>query len=279
MEFSESTKDFVAGGIAGGLGVLVGQPLDTIRVRIQQANVCNYGSSVIGCYIQTVRKEGFFGLYRGITYPLATIAFQNAIVFQSRGFGARFLYDDNYSNVAVESLAGMFAGVMQVGVMCPIEVLKIRLQVQKELPGSRDYLGAVPMFFHILKNQGVKGFYNGFTITAIRDVPSFGVYFAVYEALKSRINATNLFNLLMAGGIAGVISWAVIYPFDVVKSRMQSGMYSQQLTWQQCMVDCYKKEGMKALVRGIGACSVRAFCVNAVIFVAYEYVIKLMAQK
>eukprot|EP01023_Acetabularia_acetabulum_P058889 TRINITY_DN7018_c0_g1_i2.p1 TRINITY_DN7018_c0_g1~~TRINITY_DN7018_c0_g1_i2.p1 ORF type:complete len:185 (+),score=18.08 TRINITY_DN7018_c0_g1_i2:151-705(+) len=170
----------------------------------------------------------------------------------------------------------MFAGLVQCTATCPIDVLKIRLQVQKELPGQQGYIGPLSLLHKIIRYKGVQGLYRGIQITAIRDVPSFGIYFAVYEACKfgdgseKLPNQYNFVNLFLAGGVAGVISWAVVYPFDVVKSRIQSSNDLYYTSWQQCMKDSYKKEGLAVFFRGLDACLARAFVVNAVIFLVYE---------
>lgn len=66
----------LAGGIAGAAGVLAGQPLDTVRIRLQQPG-CPWASA--GAALRaTVAREGPAALFRGVTYPLATISFQVA---------------------------------------------------------------------------------------------------------------------------------------------------------------------------------------------------------
>lgn len=44
--------------------VLVGQPLDTIKVRLQLDHGKFKGAW--DCAVQTIQKEGFFALYKGI---------------------------------------------------------------------------------------------------------------------------------------------------------------------------------------------------------------------
>lgn len=55
--------------------VLVGQPLDTIKVRLQLDHGKFKGAW--DCAVQTIQKEGFFALYKGIyiyIYTLRNIA-------------------------------------------------------------------------------------------------------------------------------------------------------------------------------------------------------------
>jgi hypothetical protein len=70
---------------------------------------------------------------------------------------------------------------------------------------------------------------------------------------------------LLAGGAAGVASWASIYPLDVVKSRVQAapGRYAG---WVDCARQSVRSEGWSVLTRGLSACLLRAALVNAAIF-------------
>lgn len=69
--------------------------------------------------------------------------------------------------------------------------------------------------------------------TVIRDVPGWGVYFWSYEALKIRHEewkrrnkkeATETYSdtlcKMVYGGLAGIASWTVSYPFDILKTHM-----------------------------------------------------------
>lgn len=65
----------IAGAGAGMAGVLAGQPLDTVRVRLQQRN-CFFGGSFWRVAQSLTRREGFGALFKGAAYPLTTTALQ-----------------------------------------------------------------------------------------------------------------------------------------------------------------------------------------------------------
>lgn len=70
---------------------------------------------------------------------------------------------------------------------------------------------------HIFKVRGTPGLFLGFTCTLWREVPSFAVYFWLYEYTKRKMIDGGISptpSMLTAGGVAGVASWVVSYPFD-----------------------------------------------------------------
>lgn len=56
-----------------------------------------------------------------------------------------------------------------------------------------------------------------------------GVYFVVYEGLqdlaRQRMGHITPSSTIFAGGMAGIVFWSLAVPFDVLKSRLQSGKY------------------------------------------------------
>jgi solute carrier family 25 carnitine/acylcarnitine transporter 20/29 len=87
---------------------------------------------------------------------------------------------------------------------------------------------------------------------------------AAREALGGRCAGADGATLL-AGGAAGVASWASIYPLDVIKSRLQAapGRYAG---FADCLRRSVRDEGWRVLTRGLSACLLRAALVNASIF-------------
>lgn len=63
-----------AGAISGMVGICAGQPLDTLRVRLQQRGAQQL--STAGILRASGAKAGARDLFRGMSYPLYTIALQ-----------------------------------------------------------------------------------------------------------------------------------------------------------------------------------------------------------
>jgi solute carrier family 25 carnitine/acylcarnitine transporter 20/29 len=62
----------------------------------------------------------------------------------------------------------------------------------------------------------------------LTDIPACGVYFTTYELLvryQKKNNSDGLMNTIFAGGMAGILNWLIAMPADVLKSRLQTGLF------------------------------------------------------
>jgi len=230
--------------------------------------------------------EGFKALFRGMSYPLCTAAVQNAATFNTFGLAGRHLLvkQGGTEPLSLQHVfwAGCFSGIVQTGIVTPVDLLKIRLQLQTSVPGSSAYLGPLGMLRAVIRAEGVGGLFRGLTITAIRDIPSYGIYFACFEGTREHLQPgsrraggkSNPWAVWAAGGVAGAISWLFVYPFDVMKSRIQatSAKGSAYRGWLHCAGVGLRDEGFRVFFKGLSATLTRAFLVNGAIFTAYEIV-------
>jgi len=237
-------QDLIAGGVAGSASVIVGHPFDTYKVRLQ--------TSKPGCTESTRAFGGFSSLFRGMAAPLSCAAVVNAIVFSSFGESSR-LWDERVERRAAVLAAenteggdasaaalphdsftksfccGSFAGFAQSVVICPMEHIKCRLQVQHGM-GSADalYRGPFDAVHKIVSSHGFSGLYRGMCVTWWREVPAFGLYFSTYDYIKDMGN--QLFAdgkgdvkdwhawgaSAFAGGTSGCFTWLIICEFYFV---------------------------------------------------------------
>ncbi|XP_058074394.1 mitochondrial arginine transporter BAC2-like [Magnolia sinica] len=282
-------REFVAGGFGGMAGVISGHPLDTLRIRLQQPS---NNTSAFRLLHSIVTTEGPSSLYRGMGTPLATVAFQNAVAFQVYAVLSRAFDSSNGSNppsYRSVALGGVGTGALQSLILSPVELVKIRLQIQHH---RTNVEGPVNVVKNIMRKEGIRGMYRGLAITVLRDAPAHGVYFWTYESTRECLHPgcrksgqESLRTMLVAGGLAGVASWVCCYPLDVVKTRLQA----QSQSHKDCpppkycgIIDCFQKsvqeEGYTVLWRGLGTAIARAFVVNGAIFSAYEIALRCLVN-
>lgn len=109
-----------------------------------------------------------------------------------------------------------------------------------------------------------------------RDVPAYGCFFFIYNYLENLlVNKNDSFfmqNLkkLLAIGTAGFINWIPTYPFDVLKTIIQTCDGPVAPTMYEVAREGYFKYGMKFFFTGIGPCAIMAFPVHIIIILVYE---------
>jgi ornithine carrier protein len=81
----EALKDIVYGSTAGVVGKFIEYPFDTVKVRLQSQpdGVPLKYTGPLDCFKQSLRQDGFAGLYRGISAPLVGAAVETSSLFFS----------------------------------------------------------------------------------------------------------------------------------------------------------------------------------------------------
>lgn len=278
------------GGLAGAVGCIAVYPIDMVKTRMQNQRGGGpqlYANS-IDCFKQIYRYEGFRGLYRGLGPQLVGVAPEKAIKLVTNDF-LRDLFggsaEEGEIYFPLEVLAGMGAGASQVVFTNPIEIVKIRLQVQGEI--ARQEGIAPKSAATIVKELGLSGLYKGSSACFARDIPFSGIYFPTYAYLKEKFKApgaseTEGWGLLLAGSIAGGISASSTTPFDVVKTRLQVETRQGQQTYSgimDCMRQVLRQEGPKALFKGVVPRVVRSSPQFGVTLLAYEFLQRFVQPK
>ena len=285
--------DLIAGGIAGTASVFLGHPFDTIKVRMQQQSFSLAHSSS-----KSISKSTT-SLFKGLSAPLVAASFINALIFGSYASMNRCLEqysmnqnnnnNSSYSAVYRNFICGSFAGFVQCLLVCPTEHVKCRLQVASmggttKIGGPLEQCqGSLQMARTIVRLHGLDGIYRGFWVTTFREVPAFGAYFAGYDYMRDAINnrlesdrdSSIMPNYLkgpwaasaIAGGLSGCFTWAMVYPIDVIKTRIQTGPIDvgrDHKTRQIISVasKTFKEVGFRGLFRGLSVTLLRAFPVN-----------------
>ena len=82
------------------------------------------------------------------------------------------------------ALAGSGAGAIAATIVCPLDVLKTRLQVSTLRVGGDAYASTLQSLSAIVRTEGLVGLYRGLTPTIVALLPNWAVYFTVYEGLK-----------------------------------------------------------------------------------------------
>ena len=92
--------------------------------------------------------------------------------------------------------------------------------------------------------------FRGLTATFTREMPGYFFFFLAYEATRGLLAGPGQskedigpLRTVVAGGVAGVTLWTIIFPADVIKSRLQAGQNIVQNNFKMCKkVGCWVLE-------------------------------------
>lgn len=280
-------KDLFAGTMGGIAQVLVGQPFDLVKVRLQSAPEGTYNGA-IDVIKKTIANEGPFGFYKGTLTPLLGVGACVSVQFSVNEFMKRY-YDKKLNGQPLTIFdyfnCGAVAGFANGFLTSPIEHIRIRLQSQTG--ETKLYNGPLDCAKKIYQENGIRGIYKGLGPTLIRESIGLGIYFSTYEALISRELKSNskltrndipAWKLCMFGGLSGYTLWIGIYPIDVIKSKLQTdgvknGKYSNALGVAK---DVLRTQGIKGLYKGFMPTILRAAPANGATFAVFEITMRLL---
>ncbi|PSN64371.1 solute carrier family 25 protein [Corynespora cassiicola Philippines] len=296
------SADFWAGYVSGAAGILIGNPLDLVKTRLQAGKSASSPASALSAPSPQSFREHFDRagtLVRGSTAPILGYGALNAILFVTYNRTLTLLSDSpgSPSSLAKVWCSGAAGGLATFVVSAPTELIKCRAQVSTG--NTNSWLIARDIW----RREGFRGLYHGGGITSIRDAVGYGFYFWSYEWSKQSISSPDdtdrqtAMKVLLCGGLAGIVTWASIFPLDVIKTRvqtqhlepssriegeqralLQSDPQRPRLSTVQIAKLAYQNEGAGVFFRGLGICSVRAFIVNAVQWAVYEWMMRLLQQ-
>lgn len=288
--FLQSAYNFLQGGIAGALGATIVYPIDMVKTRMQNQRTTVVGQMLyqnsLDCARKIFQNEGFLGFYRGLGPQLIGVAPEKAIKLTVNDFVRGRAMDPETGRIKLlwEFIAGGVAGGCQVIFTNPLEIVKIRLQVQGETARVEGVApkGAV----HIVRQLGILGLYRGASACLLRDIPFSAIYFPTYSHLKKDVfhegyngKQLNFLETLGSAAIAGMPAAYLATPADVVKTRLQVEARKGQSHYRgltDAFVKIYREEGFKALFKGGPARIVRSSPQFGFTLLAYEYLHKFL---
>jgi len=174
----------------------------------------------------------------------------------------------------------------------PLDLIKVRLQIQGEAGSAANRLGPWAMARSIVASDGVPGLFSGLTASMLRQAVYSSVRFGVYDVAKERLGRNQpagtdlpLLEKVVAGLGAGAVGAAVANPCDVIMVRMQAdGKLPPELRRNYRNVfhglgSITREEGVGALWRGCAPTVVRAMIVTASQFAAYDQIKEYMIAR
>jgi hypothetical protein len=215
-------NEFFLGYMSATIQTIFGHPLDTIKTIKQSGK-------------NTIQIKY---LYNGFKYPLLF----NNVIIASQFYLNKYICDIlNNNNINKKKftrynkynnyISGFISGAITTPIVNLIELYKVRRQHNLNL-------------LNINKTRGI-------VFTLIKESMGNSIVFGTYYSFCDKINP------FFVGGIAGWLSWCIVYPIDVIKTRIQLNE---------------KNIKFNNIWKGFGYCSIRTILCSSIGFRVYQII-------
>jgi len=271
---AENIAPFIAGASYGLTTVVVGQPLDTIKVRMQGLpSAAN--SSGFKVASELFAREGVAGLYRGGLPLFVGGAFMRSAQFGVSGAAKVWLEENVSGGKPATRLFGIFdwqvmvagaAGGLSRGLVeIPTDFFKTRRQVEH--------------------TWNIREVLNGSGVTLLRNTVLYAAFMFYVDMSKLLCRKGYIPSLLMTedhqnlipfakGSICANLAWLTVWPADVIKTQQQSGRYASKTTFQLLQENLRTGRLFRGLIPGL----VRSTIANGSSMVVYEFVLTTLTK-
>ncbi|XP_058082676.1 uncharacterized protein LOC131230739 isoform X2 [Magnolia sinica] len=245
-------------GIAVSTATAVTHPLDVLKVRLQMQLIGQKGplTGMGKLFAQTMKTEGPRALYLGLGPSLT-----RSVIYGGLRLGlyepCKYVCDLTFgsTNILVKIASGAFSGAIATALTNPMEVLKVRLQMNSNLGRG----SAIREMRGIASEEGIKGLWKGVGPAMARAAALTASQLATYdESKQALIRWTRLeegFYLhFISSAIAGTVGTLITAPMDMIKTRLmlqreskRAGSYRNGF---HCAYQVILTEGPRALYKG-----------------------------
>lgn len=225
-----AAKPFVNGGTAATLGIIIMNPVDVLKTRLQVQG----GGSAVGLARTILANEGPRAFYAGLTAQ-----FLRAWTYQTGRLGAYRTLTNRLSAgdgkplpLLTKAACGLSAGAIGAIIGTPAELSIIRMQSDSTLPPEqrRNYRNVVHALTQTAREEGVSGMWKGCGPTVVRAMALNCGALASYDHTKETImraigegreDGGERLGIVGASFTSGLVGSVFSLPFDYVKTQIQ----------------------------------------------------------
>ena len=298
VDMEGSTAAAVAGFCASA-STVVFFPLEMAKVRMMvsdghSANHMPYFSTSLQALKSLYHDKGISGLYKGCQISMmSNLAWMAYFYFYTN---AKKRYSTEFVDSHPELYKILTAGEAAVAarmVTNPLWVVKTRIMLQHY---HSDWVSDVQEAVKkIYKVDGLKGYWTGLPAGLLLSTNG-AVQLYLYETVKQALSFLSpTGSASIAGGLSKLASSILLYPVQTVMTRLQQEQYSVFIlkpsasisgpsgdplfhSMSNCIHKTLKHEGYTGFYRGLSVHLVRLVPANALFFVVYERVLRLLSS-
>eukprot|EP00758_Cryptobia_borreli_P006424 Tbor_TRINITY_DN5150_c0_g1::TRINITY_DN5150_c0_g1_i3::g.26358::m.26358/K15109/SLC25A20_29, CACT, CACL, CRC1; solute carrier family 25 (mitochondrial carnitine/acylcarnitine transporter), member 20/29 len=178
------TDVLICGASTALFGSWITGPAELIKIQQQTASSKGLDGSLKGVVKNIYNTNGLSGFTRGISATMLRDVPGSMAWFGVYNFVKQAVCEDpNNPTVSQALLAGGCGGLGMWSFAIPLDAIKTRVQASRGGDAS-----VVKAFTHIMKDQGIKGFYRGVGPALLRAFPANAATFAAKESAQAALD-------------------------------------------------------------------------------------------
>lgn len=155
--------------------------------------------------------------------------------------------------------AGAISGAVARAVLQPLDVLKIRFQLQVEPIAKRGgglYQGLLQSTYTIARSEGLSALWKGHiaaqALSVTFGMAQFWSYSVLTKAASEHGAGEGHLSHGVCGALAGLFATITSFPFDIVRTRLIAQGYPKRYTgMRNAVIKMVNQEGTKSLWKGL----------------------------
>lgn len=268
------------------------QPLTRVSILLQtsyelvrQGRMERPYSGALECFARIKDQEGILSFWRGNTIhiPLTAInqAFNFALKDTIRSMLKKSNNEDKWVVLARNIFAGALAASISLLMVYPFQsgfVKRTSDVLSPETGMTRQYKGIIDIWKQVIHKDGVRGLYKGMGLTLVGVAIHRGLYFGLYDSMKSLVTPKSSFVTAFAlGWGVSLTAAAVVYPMSVLQRRLilTTGHGLKYKSIPHAAAEIMKREGVRGFYRGYAFSLVQTIG-GALLLVTYDVIKKNM---
>jgi solute carrier family 25 phosphate transporter 23/24/25/41 len=271
----------IAGGVAGAISRTLTAPLDRLKIILQASQTETH---LVKSFVKIYREEGLWAYFKGNGTNVAKIIPETAMKFMLFDYIKKLTGTEGKKpTLGGQLISGALAGLASQTLIYPFEITKTRLA----LASKEVYRGINHCMATIIKHEGYKALYKGWTASAVGVAPYSAIDLTLFHFLKESYiqkvgTDPSSLVILSVGGISGIIAQTCTYPFALTRTRLQAqGMPGREKLYNglwDCLVKTRKKEGFSGLFKGILPNMLKSVPAISSSYVIYEKTTKILNE-
>lgn len=262
-------------------------PLTVIKTQLQVQYKSDIYKGMLDAGVKIYEAEGFSGLYRG--FWISSVQIVSGVFYISTYEGVRHLLKNFGVGQRTKALVGGgCASLVGQTIIVPFDVISQHVMVLgmgaqgkgevnplgiKMKPHTSKFSVSVEVAQEILRRDGVRGFYRGYTASLMAYVPNSAMWWGFYHLYQDELCricppwVSHLLIQCIAGTLGGFTTTVLTNPLDIIRARLQvQRLDSMKVAFQQL----WKEEKLNVFFKGLSARLVQSAAFSFSIILGYE---------